>query len=291
MSIAGVVERLEASVESLAESEAKVARFILQRPRDVLDLTVRDLARVSKSSQAAVTRLCHSLQVDGYQALKVLLTADVVRQEGTPGEKYAELQPDAPFSSVLEAFSQGAQSSIRATLDGLSEESLKHLAETLGRVTRVLVYGVGASQVVAEDLGHKLLRLGFPVSAPEDFHVAAMTAGVFTPGMGLAILVSFSGDTKEVLELADLVRARGCAVMAITRFHTKNALAERAHDIFYVTAVEPEPRIGATTSVLASIVVGDALTLYLANLAPERTYRYLRDTEAAISGHRLLTKS
>lgn len=285
MTISGVLERLESNVDQLAESEARVARWILAHPQEVLGLSVRELARRADSSQAAVTRLCRSLQIGGYHTLKVLLAADLVRQENDTVYEYAEIRPETPFESILKGFAQGVQTSLRATLEGLSEDHLAIVSEWIRGASRVLIYGVGASAVVADDLSQKLMRLGYPVNRYTDYHLAAMATALLEPH-DLAIVISFSGETEEVLELAALVKSRGTPLVAITQFRKKNPLIDQARLAFFVTAVEPTPRIGATTSILASLAVGDALALYLANRDAARAYRHLKNTEEAIKSHR-----
>jgi RpiR family carbohydrate utilization transcriptional regulator len=282
-----MIERLELNVDVLAESEAKVGRWILQHPQEVISLTIRELASRAESSQAAVVRLCRSLQIDGFNTLKVLLTADLVRSENTHNREYPELDPQAPFETLLEGFSQGLQTSIQSTVYGVQREHLHVVAEWMKAARHVLLFGVAASHVVAEDLYYKLLRLGYQVTNPSDLHIALMTVALFHP-TDLVFLVSFSGATDEVVEVARLAKQRGATVIGISQFRTKSPLSDAADLMFYVSAKEPVPRIGATSSVIASMVIGDALALYLANQEPDKTYRYLKDTEAAVQNHRLV---
>ena len=79
--ISGVLRRIEDNLNYLSLSEKKVAQWILDHPHEVLTMTVKEVAHHAQSSQAAVTRCCHTLQVDGFGQLKVLLTADLVREE------------------------------------------------------------------------------------------------------------------------------------------------------------------------------------------------------------------
>lgn len=287
MALAGMMERLELNVELLAESEAKIGRWILDHPQEVINLTVRELAARAESSQAAVIRLCRSLQIDGFNSLKVLLTADLVRGENAHGREYPELDPHSSFETLLEGFSQGLQTSIQSTIYGIQIDQLKIAATWVQDASHVILFGVAASHVVAEDLYHKLLRLGYQVTNPTDFHIALMTTALLQP-QDLVLLVSFSGATDAVVEVARVAKERGAKVMGISQFRKKNPLADVADLMFYVSAKEPVPRIGATSSVISSMLIGDALTLYLANQEPDKTYKYLKDTEAAIQGHRLV---
>ncbi len=286
MPIAGVLERIESNLDLLTGSESKIAQWILENPESVLHLTVRDLARESHSSQAAVIRLLRTLKIDGYSTLKVLLTADLVRQEQRSSPEYTEINPSTSFDHQLQSFAHAAEESIYQTINNLNETDLERVSQSLRTAHRVFLFGMAASHIAAEDLAQKLTRLGYPVTSWRDIHLAVMASALLGP-KDVAILVSFSGSTREVLELAEELRAREAFIVAITQYRPKNRLADVADVVFHVSAQEPTPRIGATTSVLASLLVGDALMLWLANQDAARTLRHLKATEEAIRQHRL----
>ncbi len=284
MIIAGILEKLDANVGFLTDSEAKVARWILAHPHDVITLTVRELAEQAEASEGAVMRLCRSLQIDGYNTLKVLLTADIVRGE-TSAREYPELNPDVSFQDMMDAYMQSAQKTVRETLGGVEENTLQRVGDKLAQAHRVVAYGVAASQIVAEDLSQKLMRLGYPVQWWSDVHTATMSTALLD-SQDVLFLVSFSGCTREVLDLATLALRQHTTIVAITQLRPRNPLAELADIVFYVTAMEPAPRISATTSVLASILINGALTTWLANHQATLTFPRLKATEEAIQDHR-----
>ncbi len=286
MPISGILERIASNLDQLADSEARVARWILAHPEEVVTLSVRELARQARSSQAAVTRLCRSLDVDGYPALKVLLASDLGRLARQTSSDFVELQPGTPFSMILQGFSRAAQESVRTTLDGIGEDTLARVRQYLQRARRIAIFGVGASYVVADDLSQKLTRLAYPCYCFADFHRAAVAAALLT-AEDVGIAISFSGETQEVIEFSDLVRRRDAAVIAITQYRKHSPLLERAQVALYVTAIEPARRIGATTSILTLIAINDVLTLYLANQDPDAAYQNLLETEHAVKHHRV----
>lgn len=286
MPISGVLERIESNLGMMTVSEAKIGRWILDHPEMVLHLTVRDLAQRSHSSHSAVMRLCRTLEVESYSALKVLLTADLVRQERTEPEEYSEIASQASFESQLQMFAQAAEHSVRETLNHLNVQDLDVVFGRLEKARNILVFGVAASYVTAEDVTQKLTRLGYPVACWRDVHLTMMAAALLTED-DVAILVSFSGNTREVVELAEQLRQRHVFVVALTQFRPKNPLSQFASLTLHVSAKEPTPRIGATTSVIASLSVVDALLLWLANRNKETTRQYMQVTDEAIRPRRI----
>ncbi len=283
--ISGVLRRIEDNLNYLSLSEKKVAQWILDHPHEVLTMTVKEVAHHAQSSQAAVTRCCHTLQVDGFGQMKVLLTADLVREEHRNTSPYAEINPDSPFETQLQSFQRLVNESIHRTLNGLNLSDLSYVCDTLVRAPRILVFGMAASGVVAQDLTVKLVRLGYPAFFWADFHVAFTTASLLSKE-DVAFLVSYSGSTREVLDLANLCRDRGCQVFAMTEFQPKNPLLDRVNRALHISAVEPTPRVGATTSLLASLTISDALMLWLANHHADHVVQALDATHQAVVSHR-----
>src|SRR5690606_4852889 len=75
---------------------------------------------------------------------------------------------------------------IEETVAGLDFDVLDAAISDIDRAQRVLLYGIGASQFVAEDLAHKLLRVGRNAHVLTDPH-EAIAATVLHPGPAVAV--------------------------------------------------------------------------------------------------------
>ncbi len=285
MAISGVLDRLSSTLPSLANSEARIARWILENPRQLVDLTVKDLALLTGSSQAAVIRLCKSMQVQGYQGLKVAIVADIARADPpTPG-KFIEIDRSAPLPRAIESLRRNAIMAINRTLNDVREKDIETLVSLIKEARWIVPYGIGASAIVVKDFQQKLWRLGLPIFFSEDFHVMATIVGQLS-SRDIFFAVSYSGETSEVLELANLARRRGASVAALTHFDSKNPLARLADLPLYVYAYEATPRIGAGSSLIASLVAMNVLLLALANAFADDAESKLSETLQAVLPHR-----
>lgn len=285
MAISGVLDRLSSTLPSLANSEARIARWILENPHQLVDLTVKDLALLTGSSQAAVIRLCKSMQVQGYQGLKVAIVADIAREDQPAGNRFVEIDPAASLSRSIQSLRRNAVMAINRTLNDVREHDIEELVSRIQQARWIVPYGIGASAVVVKDFQQKLWRLGLPIFFSEDFHVMATIVGQLS-AHDVFFAVSYSGETAEVLELAQMARSKGASVAALTRFDRKNPLARLADLPFYVYAYEPSPRIGAGSSLIASLVALNVLLLALANAFADDAQSKLSDSLQAVLTHR-----
>lgn len=78
-------------VNSLPPSEKRIAQYILQNPDEAILLTAIALGEKSKTSSAAVIRLCKSIGFSGFQELKLRVTGDL--QEKSP-VGYRDIKPN-----------------------------------------------------------------------------------------------------------------------------------------------------------------------------------------------------
>lgn len=286
MAISGVLDRLSSTLPTLANSEARIARWILENPRQLVDLTVKDLARITGSSQAAVIRLCKSIQVPGYQSLKVAVVADITREERPPTSRFMEIDPTTPLSRSIQSLKRNTIMAINRTLNDMRENDIDAIVQRLKQARWIVSYGIGASAIVVKDFQQKLWRLGLPVFFAEDFHVMATIVGQLTAD-DIFLAVSYSGETSEVLELVQLARRRKAFIAALTRFDRKNPLSRLADLPIYVYAYEASPRIGASSSLIASLTAMSALLFALANTLAEEAESKLADTLEAVRPHRV----
>ncbi len=284
MAVAGGLNRIRQGVEHLNPSEQRVAEWILENPKRLSSLTVRELAKLSKSSQSAVMRLCHALQFKSYPELKLSIIGDLIRAESTNDIVFSEINPDSPFHAHMEELQHSLISSIQMTLSGISIEALAQVSDFLRMDARVLAFGSGASALVALDIQQKLQRLGYAVWAAEDFHTAAILATHFGPN-DLFFAISYSARTTDVIEMTKLMASQGVNIVAITQFGT-SALHELAAVVLPINANEVTVRVGATASLAASLAIVDGVLLYHVNRYPDASAALLQRTRAAVASHR-----
>ncbi len=69
------------SYEQFFDAEKKIADFIMEHKKSVVDMTVAQLARASGTSDATVSRFCRRCGFKGFQSLKMDLAKEVLEEE------------------------------------------------------------------------------------------------------------------------------------------------------------------------------------------------------------------
>lgn len=248
---------------NLSEAESSVRDYILRNPKEVLTFTVYDLARESFTSAATVVRLCKKMRVDGFPAMKVLLAEELkyfqdmqlkLLDSTTIGKE------DTPLT-IVEKITNISVKTIEETRALVDVEQLMAVAGLFRRAAVLDFYGVGASNLVAIDAQFKFMRLGKPsISYGQENRQYVQSLNSDSTHVGF--IVSYSGETKAMLRVAQNLKKNGTPVVVLTT-SSENSLSRLANYSLCVTSKETIFRSGAMASRTAQLYVVDLLfTLY-----------------------------
>lgn len=176
------------------------------------------------------------------------------------GTTDAELLDLGRESFVQEA---GALQAIGAGLDAAFVAAVRALHDCPGRV---LATGLGKSGIVARKIAATLTSTGTPSQFIHPVEAAHGDLGVVR-GADILIALSRSGNNPEVVSLLARCRQLGMTTIAITG--APDSDLARAGDIVLPVVIEREScplNLTPTTSAVAAMAMGDALTVALIRL-------------------------
>ncbi|HPX28257.1 MAG TPA: MurR/RpiR family transcriptional regulator [Sphaerochaeta sp.] len=276
--IAGALREINGKYATLSDSERKVADYVTANPKKALHFTVRELAKQSGTSQAAITRFCRHIGFDSFNNFKIRLARDVF---DTYDELYtpnldleSETSPLAVTHSII-GQTQRALGSLEALID---EEVLLQCIEALRSARSIILFGVGASGVVALDLMQKLARLGMRVFYSAEVDLQLTVASTLTAN-DLAFIISYSGETEVIVEVANQASKRGCPIIALT-MENHNTIQNLADFKLRVPATERIYRQGAGTSRINQLALIDILYSLLVSQNLDASIQAIEETMA-----------
>ena len=74
----GIISRITSSLPFLSEANKRIAEFVVANPNEVTEMSVTSLAENCDVGEATVIRFCQSLNLKGFQDLKLSLAKDLV---------------------------------------------------------------------------------------------------------------------------------------------------------------------------------------------------------------------
>lgn len=273
---------IEAAAATLPPSLARVATVVRETPTTVIDMTINELAQKCGTSVASVVRFCRAIGFTGYAPLRMALATELGKESAQFSAKGAFGSEISDDDSLREAVSKLASLELLAIEETVSTLDYEVLDTAIGDIDvaeRILLYGIGASQFVAEDLAHKLLRVGRNAHALTDPH-EAIAATVLNAGPTVAIGFSHSGTTGETVRFLRTARDHGASTIAVTSAKD-SPLAQAADHALFTEVRESTFRAGAMVSRIAQLALVDCLFIGVAKRRFTETVDALQRTRDA----------
>ncbi len=257
-----MLDRITASLPSLAPAEQRVGRLVLADPRAFASLPVRELAERAHVSKPTVVRFCRSMGYDGLADFKLKLAGSV--SEGVPFI-HRSVDVDDKTNDVLVKVVDNSVAAFLAYRNAASTTALEAAANAIVATwragKRIEFYGVGNSGIVAQDGQHKFFRLGVTSLASSDGHMQVMSATMLRAG-DCAIVISNSGRTRDLMDATEIAQRNGATTIAITA--SGSPLARLAN--IHLAADHPEgyDRYSPMVSRLLHLLILDVLATSVA---------------------------
>ena len=240
--------------QSATESEKEVLRFLINQTREAVEMDIHTMAKKCFCSPATIVRICKKNGFSGFKELKQALWNDMnfskqlmqVNLDAPSGEKIPNIVANVLNTNIM---------AIQNIYNLLDFDELDRIVALLLSQRYVYLYGIGASFLVAKDFQQKLERINKRTFLYEDIHLQLISSTNLEPG-DVAIIVSYSGLTKEIIEIARNVKMCGGKIIAITKYGT-NKLSSMSDFNLFVPILEKPLRVGASSSRVSQLSVVD----------------------------------
>lgn len=175
-----------------------------------------------------------------------------------------------------------------ARLDGSFEQAVELILSTSGRV---IVSGMGKSGIIGNKIAATLASTGTPSFAVHPAEAYHGDLGMFT-STDVAILISYSGETEEVIRLIPSLRHFGVKTIALVG-NPSSTLGRNADLVLDVSVVrEACPNnLAPTTSTTVTLAMGDALAVALIVQRKFKPHDFAVFHPGGSLGRRLLTRA
>ena len=257
-----MLDRIKASLPSLAPAEQRVGRLCLLDPRAFAKLPVSELADRAHVSKPTVVRFCRSVGYDGLSDFKLKLAGTV--NEGVPFIHRSVDADDKTGDVMVKVIDNTVAAFLKYRNEASSmaiEKAVLALVAAYNTGKRIQFFGVGNSGIVAQDAQHKFFRLGINTTAYSDGHMQVMSASILGPG-DCVVVISNSGRTRDLMDACDIARKNGATTIVITASGSPLASAGQIH----LAADHPEgyDRYSPMVSRLMHLLVIDVLATCVA---------------------------
>ena len=267
---------LRSYYDNFSEKYKQIADYIFQESQFNQRLTIQEFAANCGVSTATISRFAKILGFDNFQAFKMALLA----KEAKTSPLFHEINANDTFTTMAEKIFSSNSNALKATWSLLTEEQLQKAVALINRAHLLSLFGLGASGIVAQDGYHKFLRTSIPTVFNQDYHLQLMQATKLT-NQDCAIIISHSGQNKDALELARILKERQVPLIVITSFGN-SSLAKLGDITLLSISEETNYRAEALHALIAQISLIDSLFMMVAVNNGQETEQSFKEIRAEI---------
>ena len=261
----GSVVTLLCSGIQLYSAERRIADCILADVKRASMCTSAELARLSSSSEATITRLCHKLGFENYRKFQLALARDAMEQQETARRTREEGQDE--LRQALLDIQANREEELRATIQAIDTRQLRQILSLLRSCEVMEVVSEGGGLPVAFDASIRFSHLGKRCVSSAVHEKNLAFAQTLTP-KDILIVLSASGQSARLEEVSAVAKGRDVPVLVIT-CDSHGPLAQLAD--YVMTASNREQRL---------IEGSHAASLLSPNILVEVLYYLLRMEKA-----------
>lgn len=252
------ITKIRSAYNQFTKAEKKVADYILENPKKVLFMSISDLAGACDVGDTSVFRFCKTMNVKGYQEFKMMLSLSMRASESplTDTEDTTITLEDNISELAKKVLSENV-SAIQETYSLIDVKQMTAAMDALSSAKRIVFFGVGTSMLTAMKAMNKFLRIEPKVICNMDANMQLITASTLTD-QDVSLIFSYSGSTKDTVEIARSAKAAGAKTIVITRF-TKSPLTEFADIILLCGANEGTLQNGSTSAEISQLFLVDVM--------------------------------
>lgn len=268
---------------TLSNAEKRAAELLLENPTKVARMSLTEFATTACCGQASAIRLCKRMGLSGFAELK----SNILKLPPT-GEQRQLLHDTVADSEMMSILERVFQLNIQTLRDTLALAGGKEYEQTLRALTKakqICFFAIGDAMIPCEFAALKFKRIGRVCYADRDADMQLIDACNLGTG-DVAIAVSHTGNTRQVVEAMEVAKKHGATTICITKLD-KSRL-EKLCDIKIFTAtadVTPGKEIIARR--VAEQAILEALYIGVLERTQPGSGKHVRETSQAMSSNKL----
>lgn len=266
-------ERMEQ--QEFSPSEEEVIHYILQKQEQLAQETTTSIAHATYTSPSILVRIAKKLGYAGFQDFKEAFLEEV----GYLNKNFKDLDPNQPFEakdsymSIAHKIAILKKETIEDTLELISHDSLSKAVSLLEKGQSIYVFGISNINYALGEFVFKLRHIGMNAFVFMNHGEMIQEAVMMKPG-SVALIVSYSGESGEIIRLANILKKKHIPIIAITSIGD-NDLSKKADVTLYVTTREKSfTKIGNFTSLESIEMNLDILYSCLFKLNYQENFAY-----------------
>ncbi|MDD2980870.1 MAG: MurR/RpiR family transcriptional regulator [Hespellia sp.] len=208
-----VLDQICIMYDSFFDQEKKIASYIMQNHKEVVDMTIGELAKESGTSVATISRFCKKCNVDGFHHLKISLAKEIV--ESNHDVKVSNDISRGDIEQSLKNILANKTEELKQTVSMIDYKELDQILDAIQKANLVQLVAVGNTIPVAIDGAYKFSEIGIKAVSGTIWETQLAFAMSLKKG-DVMISISNSGESKQVCKITEEAKRNGALTIGIT---------------------------------------------------------------------------
>ena len=260
-----VINQICASMDTFFETEKKIGNFIIHHPKEIVDMTVGELAKECQVSEASVSRFCKKIDMNGFHHLKISIAKEMVSQS-EDDELSNHISVD-DLKQSLKNILANKVAELTQTVSMMNSENLQDILKRINNAQNVLFAAVGNTVPVAMDGAYKLNQIGISAVSTPVWETQLAYSYTLSPD-DVVIAISNSGESTGVINILEAAKQKKATTISIT--NSEKSTIAKTSDYHITTATREKLFLdGYRFSRVSATMVIEVLYLFLTSMRKE----------------------
>ncbi|MBS5063224.1 MAG: MurR/RpiR family transcriptional regulator [Hungatella hathewayi] len=261
MSYMNVPNRIAEKYSKMTKAEKRIADYFMKQSGNLQLVSITELAEQCKVADSTIFRFCKMLGYKGYNDFKLALAKEQGSAMGASARPDDELDVYSSITRSDDVPTTGQKlktmyfAAIEQTLELLKPESVALAARILKNSERVYCLGQGGSLITAMEAWVRFATVAREFTTVQDTHLQMIAASLLTERDTIWFF-SYSGATKDMVDILTLARERGARIIVVTRY-AKSPATQFADVVLICGSNESPLQSGTVVAKLAQLMVID----------------------------------
>ena len=199
------------------KSQKKLADFIMTSPSFILNKSISEVAVKCHIAEATISRFCKALGFKGYIDFKLSIARDYSYDEDSNEIHGDIIEEEDPVLTVAKRILSKNVEALNETYKMIKENDINTAVKYMINANRIIFFGVGSSYISALEGCNNFMRITPKVSISSESHMQFLSASLLT-SKDVGIIISYTGSTKEIVEIARIAKGNGAKIICLTHF-------------------------------------------------------------------------
>ncbi|WP_195946160.1 MurR/RpiR family transcriptional regulator [Paraclostridium bifermentans] len=279
-----ILEYIKQNYEDFTDSEKLIADYLLSNNESIINLSAKEIGEITNTSAATLIRFSKKLGFESLNEMKLKLSMSLRDIKEKADFEYINKKLET--TDIIYGIKKSIDKVMDKTVNLIQEEDLEKAIDLLSKAKDIYIYSVGVSGLVGQDFYYKLSRINKRCIAHVDTHLQ-ITSSILMEPEDVAVAISYSGTTKEVIKCVENANKNNVPVISITKASISNKLEDLSDITLKVPYVEKSLREGAMSSRISQLAIIDMLFIGMAKENIEEIENKLVVTREAVKDLKL----